>query len=327
MRKILYRLALTLSLPLSIATHAAEFVLPPEGINVVGKAFLIESKKSETLLDIAREYGVGHNEIIQANPSVDRWYPGEGTPIVIPTRYILPDTPREGLVLNLPEMRIYYYPKPVEGAAPKVITYPVGIGRQDWETPRGITYISEKKRDPTWTPPASIRAEHAAKGDILPAVVPAGPDNPLGTRAMRLGLPSYLIHGTNKPYGVGMRVSHGCVRMRQEDVEELFEMVSVKDTVRIINQPLKIGRFANSLFMEFHSPLEEDGLTLLDNLGNALITAHEKLNFAFEGLSEATVEALVREESGLPVEVSSYIRNCTQPQPQLMQVQSCSNFK
>lgn len=285
--------------------HAAEFILPPDDINVVGESFLVDAKKSETLLDIAREYSVGYNEITKANPDVDPWYPGEKTPVVIPTRYILPDTPRSGLVLNLPEMRIYYYPKVKKGEAPKVITYPIGIGRQDWETPRGKTYISEKKRNPTWTPPASIRAEHAAKGDPLPAVVPAGPDNPLGTRALRLGLPSYLIHGTNKPYGVGMRVSHGCVRMRREDVEALFEVVPRGETVRIINQPLKIGRFAGTLFMEFHSPLEEDGLSFFDNLNNALTTAHKKLDFQTEGLSEATIEAVVKEESGLPVAVAN----------------------
>lgn len=281
--------------------RAAEYVLPPKGINVVGSAFLIKSKENETLLDIGREYGVGLNEITKANPDVDRWYPGEGTPVVIPTRFILPDTPYSGLVLNLPEMRIYYYPKPRKGEPPTVITYPVGIGRQDWETPRGKTYVSEKKRNPTWTPPASIRAEHAAAGDPLPAVFPAGPDNPLGTRALRLGIPSYLIHGTNKPYGVGMRVSHGCIRMRQEDIESLFEKVSRGTTVRIINQPLKIGYFSNNLLMEFHSPLEEDGLSYEDNLRNALETAHKKLNFQTEGLSEETVAAIVREESGLPV--------------------------
>lgn len=300
MRRFFY----TLTLLTGFSAQAAEFILPPDGINVVGRAFLVEAKESETLLDIAREYSVGYNEIVKANPDVDRWYPSEGTPVVIPTRYILPDTPRKGLILNLPEMRVYYYPKAKKGEPPKVITYPVGIGRQDWETPRGKTYISEKKKNPTWTPPASIRAEHAAKGEILPAVVPAGPNNPLGTRALRLGLPSYLIHGTNKPYGVGMRVSHGCVRMRQEDVEALFDIVPRGETVRIINQPLKIGRFADELYMEFHSPLEEDGLTLLDNLTNALSTAHQKLNFQAEGLSEATIEAVVREESGLPVEVN-----------------------
>lgn len=288
----------------SSLSNAAEFILPPDDINVVGKTFLVNAKEKETLLDIAREYGVGHNEIVQANPDVDRWYPGEGTPVVIPTRYILPDTPRRGLILNLPEMRVYYYPRPKKGEAPKVITYPVGIGRQNWQTPLGNTYISEKKRNPTWTPPASIRAEHAAQGDPLPAVVPAGPDNPLGTRALRLGIPSYLIHGTNKPYGVGMRVSHGCVRMRQEDIEALFDMVPQKETVRIINQPLKIGRFGTDLFLEFHSPLEEDNLSFNDNLNNALAVAHKKLDFAVEGLSDATVEALIQEESGLPVIVN-----------------------
>ncbi len=282
-------------------SQAAEYVLPPKGINVVGSAFLIKAKENETLLDIGREYGVGLNEITKANPDVDRWYPGEGTPVVIPTRFILPDTPHNGLVLNLPEMRIYYYPKPRKGEQPTVITYPVGIGRQDWETPRGKTYVSEKKRNPTWTPPASIRAEHAAAGDPLPAVFPAGPDNPLGTRALRLGIPSYLIHGTNKPYGVGMRVSHGCIRMRQEDIESLFEKVSRGTTVRIINQPLKIGHFSNNLLMEFHSPLEEDGLSYEDNLRNALATAHKKLNFQTERLSEETIAAVVKEESGLPV--------------------------
>ncbi len=268
-----------------------EYTLPPEGINIVGNTFWIESKESETLLDIAVQYGVGVNEITKANPSVDRWYPGDKTPVLIPTRFILPDTPRQGLVLNLPEMRIYYYPKHKKGETPKVITYPVGIGRQDWETPRGKTYVASKKKDPTWTPPASIRKEHLANGETLPAVIPAGPDNPLGTRALRLGIPSYLIHGTNKPYGVGMRVSHGCVRMRREDVEALFDIVPVKETVRIINQPLKIGYFGDSLFMEFHSPLEEDGLTLEDNLKNALEIAHKKIDFNKMGLSEEIIRA------------------------------------
>lgn len=288
----------------ALVVNAETFVLPPDGINLVGRNRLITAKESETLPDIAREYQVGYQEIVKANPSVDRWYPGEGTPVVIPGRYILPDTPREGLVLNLPEMRLYYYPKAAEGETPKVITYPVGIGRMDWQTPRGTTYISEKKRNPTWTPPTSIKAEHAAKGDPLPDVVPAGPDNPLGTRAMRLGLPSYLIHGTNKPYGVGMRVSHGCIRMRREDVEALFEHVGVKDTVRIINQPLKIGKFAGSVFMEFHQPLEEDGLSFEENYQNALQTAHQSLDAQNLRVADDVIRAVVKEESGLPVEVT-----------------------
>lgn len=284
--------------------QAAEFLLPPDEINVVGEVYITQAKANETLLDIARDHGVGHNEITAANPDVDEWYPGEGTPVVIPNRYILPNTPHEGLVLNLPEMRIYYYPKPRKGERPKVVTFPVGIGRQDWQTPLGKTSISEKKKNPTWTPPASIKAEHAANGDPLPDVVPAGPDNPLGTRALRLAIPSYLIHGTNKPYGVGMRVSHGCVRMRQEDIEALFDLVSEGETVRIINEPLKIGYFAKQLFMEFHAPLEEENRSALDNLTQALTIAHKQLDFQKIGLADTMVETVVREASGLPVAIA-----------------------
>lgn len=299
------KLFFIVSFGLITVNHAEEFILPPPDIDVVGKLRLITAKQEETLLDIARDYGVGYNEITKANPSIDPWLPGEGTPIVVPTRYVLPNVPRKGLVLNLPEMRIYYYPKPKNGESPKVITYPVGIGRMDWETPRGLTSITEKKKNPTWTPPASIRAEHAAEGDILPAVVPAGPDNPLGTRALRLGLPSYLLHGTNKPYGVGMRVSHGCVRLRREDIEALFEIVNVGDRVNIINQPLKIGHFGGALFMEFHQPLEEDGLSFMDNYNNAINTARENLASSHLSVANNIIEAVVKEESGLPVEVST----------------------
>lgn len=288
----------------SFNAFSETFILPPKDTNIVGTMDLITAKGEDTLLDIARDYGIGYTEIVKANPSVDRWLPGEGTPVVIPSRYILPDTPRKGLVLNLPEMRIYYYPRVKKGQKPTVITYPVGIGRQNWQTPRGKTSIIQKVKNPTWIPPASIRAEHAAKGDPIPAVFPAGPDNPLGTRKMRLGIPGYLIHGTNKPYGVGMRVSHGCVRMRKEDVEALYDIVPMGETVRIINQPLKIGHFADSLYLEFHSPLEEDGLSFDDNYRNALNTANKKLNLHNLGISNDVIKAVVKEESGLPVEIS-----------------------
>ncbi|MPV85412.1 L,D-transpeptidase family protein [Ostreibacterium oceani] len=298
------RLSAILLLLLTSVGKTAEYILPPKGFDVIGQAELIAANDQETLFDIARRYGLGFNEISKANPDVDPWYPGAGTPVVIPTRFILPDTPREGIVLNLPEMRLYYYPEPQPGEPPKVITYPAGIGQMDWETPIGKTYISEKRTDPTWTPPTSIREKYAALGEILPDVVPAGPENPLGTRAMRLGLPSYLIHGTNKPDGVGMRISHGCVRLRQEDIEALFDIVPVKTNVNIVNQPLKIGYFADQLFMEFHSPLEEDGLTFDDNYRNAIQTANAKLDLFSIGVSESTIKAVVEEESGLPVQVT-----------------------
>jgi len=286
---------------------ATAYILPPPGINVIGKAHLIKAQEKDTLADIAREYSVGYGQLKNANPSVDPWYPGKDTPIVIPTRYILPDTPRQGLVLNLPEMRIYYYSKPKDGERPKVYTYPVGIGRFDWQTPLGKTYVLQKIKNPSWTPPASIKAEHLAKGDPLPDIVPAGPDNPLGSRALRLAIPGYLIHGTNKPYGIGMRVSHGCIRLRKEDIEQLFNLVPTNTPVHIVNQPLKVGRFADSLYMEFHRPLEEYQLSLQDNIANALVSAHGKLTFQQAGISDVTVEHVVREASGLPVIVSQHI--------------------
>ncbi len=214
----------------------------------------------DTLLDIARRYDIGQEQIIRANPDVDRWLPGDGTRVIIPTRYILPAAPREGLVLNVPEMRLYYYPKPKPGETPVVKTFPVGIGRQDWGTPLGLTKIVGKVKDPTWTPPASIRKEHEENGDPLPAVVPAGPNNPLGQYAMRLAIGggSYLIHGTNKAFGVGMRASHGCIRMMPEDIEYLFQQTPVGTPVRIVSETAKVGWFGGKLYLEIHEPLEED---------------------------------------------------------------------
>jgi len=170
------------------------------------------------------------------------------------TQFILPPQPREGLILNLAELRLYYF-LPGEN---RVITHPVGIGREGWETPTGKTRIIQKTKDPTWTPPESIRAEYAEKGIELPRVVKPGPDNPLGRFALRLGMPGYLIHGTDKPYGVGMRVSHGCIRLYPEGIEALFLLISVKTPVRIINQPYKAGWRNNKLYLEVHPPLEED---------------------------------------------------------------------
>ena len=220
--------------------QATVYPLPPPGTDVIGEVKVVYAKREETFLDIARQNGLGYDEIVHANPGVDRWSPGHGTPIVLPLRHILPDTPREGIVLNIPEMRLYYYPPASAGGERVVHTYPVSIGRMDWKTPLGTTKIIGKEVDPPWRPPASIKAEHAKDGDILPDVVPGGPDNPLGRHAMRLGVPGYLIHGTDKPYGIGMQVTHGCVRMYPEDIEHLFGMVAMGTTVRLIDQPVKV---------------------------------------------------------------------------------------
>ncbi len=233
---------------------AAMYAMPADHADLVGEIQHIKTKESDTFVKLAREYNVGYRELRLANPEVDPWLPGDGTPMIIPTRYVLPDAPRKGLVINIPEMRIYYYPAQGSPYAGKVVTYPLGIGREGWSTPLGTTSIVRKKADPTWTPTASIRAEHAESGDTLPAVVAAGPDNPLGQHALYLGLASYLLHGTNKPAGIGLKVSHGCIRLYPEDIAALFDMVPVGTPVNIISQPYKIGWEGNTLFIESHPP-------------------------------------------------------------------------
>ncbi|MEO0617421.1 MAG: L,D-transpeptidase family protein [Pseudomonadota bacterium] len=240
---------------LTVAARAEVFPLPPEGDDVIGSVAVIESVAEDTFVDIARRHGLGYTELRRANPDVDPWLPGAGTRIVLPTRFVLPDAPRRGVVLNLPEYRLYYYPPAVDGKPRTVHTYPISIGRMDWETPLGSTRVTAKAERPTWYPPASIRAEHAADGDPLPGAVPPGPDNPLGDHALRLGLPGYLIHGTNRPAGVGMRVTHGCIRMFPEDIAVLFGMLPVGTPVNIVNQPIKFGWEQGQLFVEAHEVL------------------------------------------------------------------------
>ncbi len=226
--------------------------------DVLGELALTTTVREDTIADIARTYSQGYKEMRLANPAVDPWLTGEDTEVVIPSQYVLPDAPRNGIVINVAEMRIYHYQPVRKGMPPEVATYPVSIGRQDWATPHGATKIVSKVKDPTWTPPASIRREHAAEGDILPAVVPAGPNNPLGRYALRLGFNGYLIHGTDKPFGIGMRVTHGCMRLYPEDIERVFHTVPVGTTVRIVNQPYKLGVTGNKLMLEVHPALEED---------------------------------------------------------------------
>jgi L,D-transpeptidase ErfK/SrfK len=231
-------------------------ILP--GSDVVGEVQVIRARYEDTFLDIARAYDLGYDELVDANPGVDPWLPGAGTRIVLPTQFVLPDAPREGIVLNLAAKRLFYFPEPRPGELPQVVTHPVGIGREGWGTPLGTTKVVAKMRDPVWVVPPSIRREHAEAGDPLPARVPPGPDNPLGRHALRLGLPSYLIHGTNKPGGIGMRVSHGCIQLFPEDIAALFAEVPVGTPVRIVNQPRLLGWRGDNLYLEVHPPLEDD---------------------------------------------------------------------
>ncbi|MEJ2398656.1 MAG: L,D-transpeptidase family protein [Gammaproteobacteria bacterium] len=251
---------------LSATARAQLFALPAPGNDIVGHVRYIKAKQSDTLLDIARRFDLGYNQIHDANPKVDMWIPGAGTRVVLPTRYILPDAPRKGIVVNIAEMRLYYYPKVKPGEIPRVETYPVSIGRQNWGTPLAATRVVAKIAGPAWYPPASIRAEHAANGDPLPRRVAPGINNPLGQFALQLGLPGYLIHGTNKDYGVGMQVSHGCIRLYPEDISQLFSHVSDGTPVRIVNQPYKVGWDNGALYLEVHPLLDGVSVAKRNNL-------------------------------------------------------------
>ena len=267
---------------------------------MVGEILEINTRASDTLSDIARTYDLGYLEIISANPQVDIWLPGEGTSVTVPTRFILPPGPREGIVINLAELRLYYYPP----GKNEVVTYPIGIGREGWSTPLGHAKIRKKLKHPTWYPPESIRKEYAERGEDLAKVVPHGPDNPLGNYAIYLTMPGYLLHGTDKPYGVGMRVSHGCIRLYPEDIEKLYPLISLGTKVRIINQPYKAGWNSKELYIEVHQPLQEQ----LDSEGNNLtplirtilsLTGESDKKLDWEKLRETASRKL-----GVPVKIS-----------------------
>lgn len=372
-----FALGAALALIMGLVADAGAQTLngPAAGDDLIGAIRHTRAHQEDTLIDIARRFSVGQEEMMMANPTVDRWLPKEGTDVLIPQQYIIPEAPRAGVIVNIPEMRLYYFPiksvarapvskkkqvsmpcekprvqaavaskpgaskstmatpmkpgqaksssktgsspptggskvaqsvtnkatptkpktsapaksasgkavAPAKSAKPcvvvkevavhepapaaefessssEVITYPVSMGRMDWRTPIGKTSVVHKQENPSWTPPASIKREHAAKGDPLPDVVPPGPDNPLGKFAMRLGVAGYLIHGTDaaKADGIGMRVTHGCMRLYNEDIAKLFPLVPVGTPVYLVNQPVKLGWQGDKLYMEVSQPLDEE---------------------------------------------------------------------
>lgn len=242
-------------LPTPSATHRFNIDADTE---VVGYVQRTNIGKDDTLSDIARRFDVGYQEMVLANPGVDPWLPGSGREVVVPTQFILPAAPHQGIVVNVAAMRLFFFPPHKKGEQQTVYTYPIGIGREGWKTREGTTTIISHTKDPVWVVPQSVRQEHARDGDILPAVVPPGPDNPLGEYRLRLGWPTYLIHGTNKPYGVGMRVSHGCMHLYPEDIAELFTLVPIGTKVTIVNQPTVFGWKDGSLYLEAYAVMEDD---------------------------------------------------------------------
>jgi L,D-transpeptidase ErfK/SrfK len=243
-------------LPKPTATH--RFELTPQDGDIVGYVQRTTIGKDDTMPDIARRFDVGYEEILLANPGVDPWLPGVGREVIVPTQFVLPEAPHEGVVVNVAAMRIFYYPPHKKGEPQIVYTHPIGIGRVGWKTPEGTTKIVSREKDPVWVVPKSVREEHAEDGDKLPAVVPAGPDNPLGQYAFRLSWPSYLIHGTNKPYGVGMRSSHGCMRLYPEDIAVFYDLIPVGTKVTVVNQPYLFGWRDGTLYLQAYAVMEDD---------------------------------------------------------------------
>ena len=240
------------------SAHSGEVFALRADQDSIGENGQTQAEKEDTLPDIARSNHLGFDEIVAANPGVDTWLPGAGTLVRLPMQHLLPDVPRTGIVINLPDGRLYYF-RADQSGNPVVETDPISVGKMDWKTPIGVTTIVRKEKKPTWYPPKSVRETHLKDdGDILPDSIPPGPDNPLGEYAMRLGIPggAYLIHGTNKPVGVGMQITHGCIRLYPEDIETLFAEVPLGMAVRIVNQRIKTGWIDGALYLEVHHPLD-----------------------------------------------------------------------
>ena len=269
--------------------------------DMLGAMGSYETRHEDTLIALARDFDVGYTEIVAANPEVDPWLPGAGTRIAIPRAHLLPSAPREGIVINLAEQRLYFYP---EDGPPR--SFPIGIGRGGLETPLGETRIVRRAENPVWYPTAAARAEDPT----LPGVVKAGPDNPLGTHALYFDWPQYLIHGTNEPYGIGRRVSRGCIRLYPEDIVTLYELVPDETPVRVVDEPVKIGWSGGELHLEVHptraqaDQIESDGRfdpVPAVGIGALVLTmAGDKA----DRVDWLAVERALMERSGVPVPIT-----------------------
>lgn len=283
----------------SVRSHAIPAVAGP--VNYVGEIKTYKARTDDTLLTIGEKHGLGYVELRSANPAMDPWRPGAGTYVILPTMHLLPDAPRKGIVVNLSEMRMYYYAK--DG----VKTYPIGVGREGFTTPVGTTSVTRKQLGPTWTPTDRMRREDPK----LPVQIKGmSPDNPLGTHALYLGWPQYLLHGTNKPWGIGRRVSSGCVRMYNHDAETLFNSVPVGTPVTVVRQGIKFGWVGDMLYVEAHpddvlaDQVERVGETqdykvpadIFDNLGRAAGKARERIDWK-------AVRQALKERRGYPVPI------------------------
>lgn len=244
---ILISIKVTIFIFINISTSFSETFSLSENKTLIGHTSYYKIKGNESLIEIARKFKLGYNEITEANPSLDPFIPGDGAEVIIPSSWVLPEVKIiDGIIINLSEMRLYYFFK--KDKKPMVMTFPIGIGSEGNDTPTGTFKIIEKIEKPKWVVPESIRKENPR----LPAIVPPGPENPLGNYALRLSLGSILIHGTNRPYAVGRKASHGCIRLYPEDIPILFHSVNKNTIVNIVRQPVKVGLYEGKILLEVH---------------------------------------------------------------------------
>ena len=286
------------------SASAVTYPLPTDGSRLVGENQVVTIPDGNTLPleDFAAQYQMGLSNMLEANPGVDPYLPKGGTILNIPQQLILPDTPHEGIVINSAEMRLYYYPKGTN----TVIVLPIGIGQLGKDTPiNWVTKVERKRANPTWTPTAKMHAEYAAAGEPLPPVVPAGPDNPMGLYALYIGR-LYAIHGTNANFGIGLRVSHGCVRLRNEDIKFLFENVPVGTRVQFINEPVKATTEPDgSRYIEVHNPLSTSEDQINNNeLVPITLTKAVTTVTSQSDVDQNVVEQAVQNRSGMPVRLN-----------------------
>ncbi len=275
-------------------SHAAEFPWQ-QGQTIVGEEQSLIAKREYTFVDLGEEYNFGFNELIQANPGVDAWLPNAGDQILLPGKFILPEGDQEGIVINLPEYRLYYYqPKKA-----RVVTYPIGIGTVEFPTPLMDTQVKMGLESPTWYPPQSIREQRLKDfGEVLPAAIPAGPDNPLGPYALLLSANGYLIHGTNKGVGIGMRVSHGCIRLYNWDIKTLVATAAKHTRVRIIKQPVKLAVTEGHLWAEVHMDAGDTPIQRRRHFINAL--SRLPIPPSAYDLDADQIERMLVDNSGIP---------------------------
>ena len=297
---MIYLLKIVLAIGSLVSVVCAESFNYDQNNIIVGSLRSVTAQADDTFVSLAQQYSLGYEEMIIANPDLDAWVPQEGSEITLPGRFILPNPDYRGIYINLAEMRLYYY---IEHNTQTIVhTYPISIGRGDWLTPRANAQIIDKLVEPTWYPPESVRKEHALEGEILPASVPPGDDNPLGKYALQLDLPSYFIHGTNRPEGVGMRVTHGCIRLRPADIELLFNKTPRKTPVTIQYQPFKVAIENDIAYLEAHGG--EDPQVLADNLGAAIISLSQLSEGKSISIDWEKFIRVAKESQGMPIPVN-----------------------